>query len=174
MNKEKFKIILKVLEDEVWQRLLDGQALVLVDDSRIVAASEQPGNIIIPPRDVNDINTLRDEVMDNAGEILEHYYRSFPLSRAGFNRQVEQLIEQHGAEAFAAVYPDVSAFTLFVEGGSVVAEDAASPRYRYGAYCELQQPLQIDALSAYVKKWLSSGKAYENYISMNVCRYSCG
>ncbi|ANJ66308.1 hypothetical protein A9404_01970 [Halothiobacillus diazotrophicus] len=95
------------------------------------------------------------------------------LSESEFNQQVEQLFAQHGIAAFAAPYGSVPPFTLFVEEDTVVAESASSPRHRYGAFCELDDPLTGEALETHVQHWLRSGEAYALYLSMNVCRYNC-
>lgn len=96
------------------------------------------------------------------------------LSRDDFDAQVAELIGQHGAEAFAGLWNQPPALTLFVEGQTVVAESADSPRHRYGAFCELDEPLTGAALTEWVQRWLHSGEAYELYVGMNVCRYHCG
>ena len=96
-----------------------------------------------------------------------------PLSKNEFNRQVEELLETHGASAFAAVAGQHPQYTLFVEDDCVVAESAESPRHRYGAFCEVDQALSDAALDDRGRQWLSSGEAYSLYVSMNVCRYNC-
>ncbi|OBS08408.1 hypothetical protein [Acidihalobacter prosperus] len=96
-----------------------------------------------------------------------------PLSQDAFDRQVEVLFSAHGAGAFAACAGALPDFTLFVDGEHVVAEPQGSPRHRYGAYCELEEPLTGEALEVRVRRWLRGGEAYTLYLSMNVCRYSC-
>ena len=95
------------------------------------------------------------------------------LSQADFNQQVQKLFDVHGAAAFAAPAGQSPQYTVFVDGETVVAEGSASPRHRYGTFCELSRLLANDALVAYVQKWLERGEAYNLYLSMNVCRYSC-
>ena len=173
MNLTQLTNILESLDDSVWQALLLGQPLLLIDDERVVAAAESSGKIFIPPQQAKDISSLRDSVIADAEEHLNNYYLSHPLSQTGFDRQVEKLVEQYGASAFAAVYPDVSERTLFVDVGEVIAEGHDSPRHPYGAYCELEELLEGDALQQFVLQWIADGEAYERYISMNVCRYGC-
>ena len=95
------------------------------------------------------------------------------LSLSEFNQQVEALFERHGAAAFAALTGRCPQYTLFVDDDRVVAESVDSPRHRYGAFCELEEPLSGAGLEAYVRQWLASGEAYELYLGMNVCRYNC-
>lgn len=164
---------LEQLDTDIWQALLHGKPLALVDDQRLELATESCSNIIILPQQKNDIASLRDSLVSTAEEILNNYYLRNPLSKAGFNRQAGQLVNKYGAVAFAAVYPAISERTLFVELGEVIAETSESPRHRYGAYVELDEPLSEERLGSFVEQWLSSGTAYEQYISMNACRYGC-
>ena len=102
------------------------------------------------------------------------FMRPQELQRADFDQQVAALIHHHGASAFAACWPNLSAYTLFVDEHAVIAEPADSPRHRYGAFCELDAPLTGTALTERVQLWLDSGEAFELYVGMNVCRYHCG
>lgn len=95
------------------------------------------------------------------------------LTQTEFNQQVEKLFAAHGAAAFAAAGGQYPQYTLFVVDDQVVAESADNPRHRYGAFCELDHALNDAARDAHVRRWLSSGEAYNLYLSMNVCRYNC-
>ena len=173
MNHFELQHLLEQLDDDIWRVLLNGQPLALVDDKRLVSAAKPEDKIFILPQNADDISSLRESVIKNAEELLNNYYLSHPLSKAGFTLQVQKLVEQYGASVFAAEYPDIPERTLFVDVGEVVAEGHGSPRHRYGAYCELQEALQGEALEQFVQQWLTSGEAYELYIGMNVCRYGC-
>ena len=96
------------------------------------------------------------------------------LARHDFDTQVRALIAEHGAAAFAAPWPGPAQRTLFVDGQIVRAEAADSPRHRYGAFYELDEPLASAALDQRVIEWIQTGEAYEVYLGMNVCRYHCG
>lgn len=175
MNVSQFKSLLEGLDEHSWQALLQGQSLIVIDDESLALEGRLHEKAIVPPQldKVMEPSSLREFVLLHADEYLNEYYRLNPLSPKGFNRQVQTLVEQYGADAFAAEYPDVPQRTLFVEVGDVIAEDSSSPRHRYGAYCELEQPLSGKQLEAFVQQWIDSNQAYERYISMNVCRYSC-
>ena len=99
--------------------------------------------------------------------------RAEALSQSDFNRQVEALLAAHGPAAFAAPLFGTPAYTLFVDGETVVAESSDSPRHQYGSFCELEERLEGAELDAHVRQWLESGEAYALYLSMNVCRYDC-
>jgi hypothetical protein len=93
------------------------------------------------------------------------------LTQSEFNQQVTGLFTQYGAGAFAASADNYPLYTLFVEGDTVIAEPASSPKHRYGAFCALSLPLDEARLAEHMNKWLNRGEAYALYLSMNVCRY---
>ncbi|MFW2373420.1 MAG: hypothetical protein ACN4GM_09900 [Gammaproteobacteria bacterium] len=175
MNKNSFIHQLKQLQGAHWQAVIEGQALVMIDDVRLEIGPAQAPNAIIFSAQQNspDATALMQESLANATTILSNYYQSHPLTMAGFNQQVEKLMAEYGAAAFTAVAGQLAQRTLFVDQGEVIAESADSPRYRYGVFCELASPLAASALEKHVRKWLEQGEAYEHYLSMNVCRYNC-
>lgn len=181
MNETRFRQLLQQLPDALWQRLLDGGGLSLADDLELQpGAADAPDLILRPGRlvregrcDHNELDALKAEIMAGAGVILADYYRTHPLTLAGFNRQAQALLARYGAAAFAAVQGGLPERTLFVDGGELVAEAADSPRHRYGVFCELQRPLSVEALDERVRRWLERGEAHQRYLGMNVCRYNC-
>jgi hypothetical protein len=146
-----------------------------VDDVKLETGAANAANVIIPAiiDGTQAAAELREQCIAQASQLLEDYYRTHPLTRAGFNRQVEELLDRLGAAAFTALPGQLPDYSLFVEVGSVIAEPRQSPRHPYGAYCEIIRPLADSALTRHVKQWLDSGEAYERYLSMNVCRYNC-
>lgn len=177
MNENTFKQQLAALTGDDWQAVIDGQALLVVDDLRLeVGPVDAPDAIIVASAGLpgeSDAEGLRRESLSTATALLHNYYLTHPLTLAGFNRQVEALIRQHGASAFSAQPGQLPRFTLFVDGGEVVAEPSGSPRHRYGVFCELDRPLDKAATGEHVRKWLQRGEAHERYLEMNVCRYNC-
>jgi hypothetical protein len=175
MNSQELRQKLEQLDDATWQQLLAGKALRLVDDERLELADATERNLIVPAQNDSglDASSLRGLILDQARELVDAYYLRNPLSLNAFTRQVKSLMRHYGAAAFAAEYGELPERTLFVEVGDVLAETSESPRHRYGAYCELDEPLSGQALEERVAEWLDSHEAYEKYISMNICRYSC-
>lgn len=173
MNLQYFLQLLEALDPQSWQQLAEGANLLIVDDSRLEVNPSPAQNIIIHGKNPDSTTINRQWCLNHAETLLEHYYRTTPLSRTGFDQQVEQLIKQHGAAAFAAPFGAIPTCTLFVEQGEVVAETAESPRHRYGAFYELERPVADNEASAQVLQWLKQGSAYEHYLSMNMCRYNC-
>lgn len=175
MNTEEFMRLLEALPEDVWQSVIEGQSLLNVDDQRLEAGSGDAGNAIIRASGdaAETVTSLKQSSLDQAADILHNYYLTHPVTLNGFNDQVQRLIDVHGAEAFAAKAGEFPMYTLFVEGGEVVAEPATSPRHRYGTFCELGQAALKMAVSDYVQRWLQRGEAHERYLEMNVCRYNC-
>lgn len=173
MNEQQLSDLFHTLAPADWQALKAGANLLLIDDSRLEVTTEPAQNVLLRGADYRETAPLSEWCPQHAAELLEHYYRTTPLSRVGFDTQVLQLVEQHGGHAFAAPLGAVPICTLFVEGGVVVAETAASPRHRYGAFLELDRPLSADETALRVARWIEQESAYEHYLSMNMCRYNC-
>jgi len=175
MNATELTQLIEILDEDVLNTLLDGNALLLEDDVTLLRGDIKAPNVFVAPGQfsASDAEHLRRELIGNAGQLLEDYYRVHPLTRYGFDTQAGLLIQQFGHAAFIAVEGHWPQRTLFVEQGTVIAEDQASPRHRYGVYCELPKSMDADAASSTLEKWLASGEAYEQYLGANVCRYNC-
>jgi hypothetical protein len=175
MNSETFIRQLEALSDSDWQEVIDGQAILNIDDQVfIIGKASAPNAIIRAEDDVSEtVESLKHSTLEQAGDILRNYYLTHPVTLKGFNAQVQRLIKAHGAEAFAAHEGSFPRYTLFVEGGEVVAEPHTSPRHRYGVFCELDQAALRQPVNDAVRRWLEYGEAHERYLEMNVCRYNC-
>lgn len=176
MNTEIFIQLLERVSDSDWQAIVGGQALCMIDDERLeVGDSDNNAAIVkntIPGRSHSE--RFKQEVINDAESILQKYYFIHPLTQAGFNRQAKKLIKLKGAKAFAATSGNLPEFSLFVDGGELLAEGADSPRHRYGAFCEIEKmPAEPVIVESRVIEWLQNNEAYELYLNMNVCRYNC-
>lgn len=175
MNASVFIQLLDQLTDADWQAVAAGRCLQLLDDQLLATGPADAPNCLFraTSADSADAAALKQDALSRAEQLLHDYYRTHPLTPAGFKRQVSALLERHGAAAFAArpgKRPDCS---LFVDGGTVVAETRDSPRHPYGAYCEVEGSLDDAAVASRVRQWLERGEAYDHYLGMNVCRYNC-
>jgi hypothetical protein len=175
MNKQQFHKLLEQLTEDDWHCLNTGQAILMVDDQSLACGNPQsPNTIVKPPAGLlANQDALKQRVMEKSKNILENYYWTHALTRQGFNHQALALFEQHGADAFAAAVGELPQFTLFVDGGEVVAEPRNAPRHRYGVFYEIESRSFTRDISQRVLHWLQQGHAHERYLEMNVCRYNC-
>lgn len=175
MNKQTYISLLEALDDAQWQAIIDGEALLIIDDLSLAIGSPHSANVMLTASADIDVASLRANSLAQADESLTRYYRTHPLTRKGFTVQATALVEKHGEQAFAALAYDLPERTLFVDGGELIAESQESPRHRYGAFCELELEQHIDhtQIAMRVRQWLESGAAHERYLEMNVCRYTC-
>ncbi|WP_178861690.1 hypothetical protein [Thiomicrorhabdus cannonii] len=175
MNTEQFKEALQTFADEDYQAVLDGAALVVFQDKALALGKPEEAYVIYELGDeqFDSAQALKAHLLANAESILKEYYQFNPLSKEYFNRELSALIQEHGENAFISMPGKETTFKLFVEDGKVVAEDNSSPRFKYGFHLSLDEKMLPQAISNKVKNWVQSGSAYSEYISVNVCRFSC-
>jgi len=175
MNEQLFISLLEQLGEADWQSVIDGKGVLVIDDLYLGIGPVDASNAILcaPDEGTSDAATLKSESIADAVALLNNYYLTHPLTQVGFNHQAQKLFDEYGANAFAAPPGQLPKCTLFVDGGEVVAEIADSPRHRYGVYLELEGSLADAVIGQKVQKWLEQGKAHEDYLGMNVCRYNC-
>lgn len=166
-----FIALLDATDSDLFAQGDPDKALRLIDDERLAWGSRQDHDVIVERLPEGDVADVLQWLKDHAQELVSTFYRQHPLTQSGFNRQVKGLFEMFGAEAFAAPEGALPPFSLFVDGGKVVAEPATSARHRYGAYLEIGG--QGSDVASQVLSWLQSGQAYDQYLGMNVCRYNC-
>jgi len=174
MNNHLFRRALEQVSEADWQSLYEGRCLLIKDDSELMIGISGSPNSLFKHSDFDcsDALDLKVQVLNKSAEILDNYYRSFPLTLVGFNRQVEKLIERFGVEDFSAVLGGVAKRTFFVEGGEVIVESVESPRHSYGVFFEMDLPLSGSELKEAFHHWLASSGAYFEYVGMNVYRYN--
>ncbi|MCB1787178.1 MAG: hypothetical protein H6953_09220 [Chromatiaceae bacterium] len=172
MDAAGFITLVDRLEASDW-RAVGWRPLRLIDDARLEWGSGREPDLVVAELPDEAVAAPFDWIRAHAGPLLADFYRTRPLTQRGFNRQVEALIAEYGAEAFAARPGSLPPRTLFVDDGVVLAETSGDARHRYGAYCELPSGTPAAAVADRVGHWLASGEAYATYLSMNVCRYRC-
>jgi hypothetical protein len=174
MNTEQFKQLLETFADEDYQAVLDGAALVVFQDKALALGKPEEAYVIYELGDdqFDSVSALKANLLANAESILKEYYQFNPLSKEFFNRELSALIQEHGENAFISMPGKETGLKLFVEDGKVVAEDNSSPRFKYGFHLSLDEKMLPQAISNKVKNWVQSGSAYNEYISVNVCRFS--
>ena len=175
MNLEEFKSQLNQLSDSDWQALYQGKSLEMLDDQAFNVTNKKPHYLIVNGSDntAGSPIELKQEIIKSAEEIFKKYYQIHPLTKAYFNRQLKSLAEQLGTNSFIANMGNRPAYTFFVDNGEVLAVPQTSPKFPYGVYLELDKMMDSKESDDLFNKWVESGKAYESYRSMNVCRYNC-
>lgn len=161
------------LDPAALSRLGSGCVLRLVDDELLAWGRGGEADVLLAALPAEAVADPSAWLQRHAEQLLADYYRTHPLSRAGFERQVRALYARHGADAFAAAPGHRPQFTLFVDDGKVVAEPRHGARHRYGAYCELAAAASTASAARSAEIWLDNGEAYATYLGMNVCRYNC-
>ena len=167
MNVARFTDLLSQLSDDDWQALASGAFLLMVNDDAMQVIDREAHNVILYPGDfsVSDAAGLKQQVMQQAGELLNKYYLTHPLTPEGFKRQVRQLSETVDVSKLVAQPGQTPEHTLFVDVGEVVVESADSPRHRYGMFLELANITHESALKGAFDRWLESGEAYQSYLN---------
>lgn len=174
MNVDQFKLALNDFPDADYQKVLEGAALVIFEDRALALGKAQQAYVIFEMGDESFESTdaLKASLIERAEALIPEYYQYNPLSRMHFNRQLNQLIQEHGARAFVTMPGQQASVKLFVNESEVVVEVESSERFKYGFCLVLNDKVLPQAIENKVKNWVSSGTAYDDYISVNVCRFS--
>lgn len=174
MNSAQFKETLEALDDCHYQAILEGAAQVMQDDAALVLGKSDQAFVIfeLGEERFESVSALKRSLMDRSEALIAEYYQFNPISKHHFNQQLNRLIETHGARAFVQVPSAEADLKLFVDQGVLVAKGVESPSFKYGLCLDLSEQYPSQAIENKIKNWLSSGNAYGDYISVNVCRFS--
>ncbi|WP_321324931.1 hypothetical protein [Thiomicrorhabdus sp.] len=174
MNAEQFKQALAEFPDENYQEILDGAALIIFEDKALTLGKSQQAYVIFEMGDekFNSTEELKKSLIERADDLILEYYQYNPISKMHFNNQLTALVKEHGANAFVTMPGQEASVKLFVEGSKVIVETNESERFKYGFCLVLNEKVLPQAVENKVKNWVSSGSAYDDYISVNVCRFS--
>lgn len=174
MNVEQFKLALNDFPDADYQEILDGAALIVYEDKALKLGKAQQAYVIfeLGQESFDSIDALKTSLIERAEALIPEYYQHNPLSKMHFNNQLNALIQEHGAHAFVTMPGKQASIKIFVNESQVVIETEESPRFKYGFCLVLNDKVLPQAVENKVKNWVSSGSAYDDYISVNVCRFS--
>lgn len=175
MNTEQFKQAVNALDKEALQAILDGKALKIEKDESLAIGRSSEAYVIyhLGEEQYDSPEALKADLLVRAESLLSDYYQFNPLSEVSFNRQLMALINAYPSDHFISMPGQPEKGRIFVNQDILVAEGEESPRFKYGMALELDEVLPEQALSNKLKSWVSSGNAYRDYISINVCRFSC-
>ncbi len=174
MNAQQFIDSLNELDDSDFQAILDGQALIVFQDSSLTIGRTDVAYVIFELGDesFDTTDALKASLIERAEDLITEYYQYNPLSKEYFNKELTKMMQELGWDAFLAMPGQEAKYKLFVDGSTLHAEDESSPRYKYGSHQVLDEKMPATAIQNKAKNWIQSGAAYENYISTNVCRWS--
>lgn len=174
MNVDQFKLALNDFPDADYQKVLEGAALVIFEDKALTLGKVQQAYVIFEMGDESFESTaaLKATLLERADALIPEYYQHNPLSKMHFNNQLNQLIKEHGARAFVTMPGQQASVKIFANESQVVVETEESQRFKYGFALVLNDKVLPQAVENKVKNWVSSGSAYDDYISVNVCRFS--
>lgn len=174
MNTEQFIEALNTLPDDTLQAILEGAGLVVFQDKSLTLGRAEDAYVIyeLGEEEFENAADLKAHLLASAEAMLQEYYQFNPMSKEFFNRSVSDLIREHGEEKFISMPGKQAELKVFVDNGKVVVEGADSPRFKYGFHLTLTEKMLPQAVSNKVKNWVQSGSAYDDYISVNVCRFS--
>jgi DNA-directed RNA polymerase subunit L len=176
MNVEQLKQQIQQLDESQLQAVLNGQALKSIKDESLDIGKKDDAYVFfyIEDEQFDSPEELRQYLLENAETLLEKYYQYNPISPEAFNRQLMAVIADPEVAKKLALLPNKpNELSVFVEGDQVVLEGLDSPRFKYGLHLTLTEELMPQAVVNKVKNWVQSGEAYRDYISANVCRFSC-
>ena len=174
MKLNDFHSMILALDEKSWLAVVSGQAIALNKNDKLEIVEANADHIIVsPPEKKISPELFKEKVIANEEELLNDYFQSHPVSTKSFQEQFLELTKRYGVMAFAATEGQLADYSLFVDKSELVAEGRESPRHQYGVYCEIDNNMSESEAESRVMQWVTSGEAYERYLEMNVCRYSC-
>ena len=174
MNLSNFKKEIKKLDIDFLQSILDGSALVMVEDQSLGLGSSNGAFVIfwIEDEEFLSLNNLQEYLIKEAEDLLQNYYEHSPISKEYFEKTLLSLMDEHGKAAFVSQPGGMPEKSLITSNGDLLVLTEEDYIFKYGLYLSLDNKLnpKISALKA--KNWLQSGTAYNDYIAVNVFRFS--
>ena len=174
MNLSHFKEEIKNLDKGFLQSILDGSALVMVEDQSLGLGSSNGAFVIfwIEDEKFSSVEDLRDCLSTDAEDLLLNYYEHSPISKEYFESTLSRLMDEHGEAAFVSQPGGMPEKSLITSNGDLLVLTEEDYIFKYGLYLNLEDKLnpKISALKA--KNWIQSGTAYNDYIAVNVFRFS--
>jgi hypothetical protein len=174
MNLNSFRSEIKKLDQDFLQSILDGSALVMVRDEELGLGISNGAFVIfwIEDEKFPSINDLRHYLSDQAEDLLSNYYEHSPLSKEYFEKKLSELMREFGEASFSSQPGEMPEKSLIVANGELQVLTEKDYIFKYGLYLKLEEKLTPQISAAKAKNWLQSGTAYNDYIAINVFRFS--
>ena len=169
-----FKSEIKQLDQEFLQSILDGSALLMEKDEALNLGSSNDAFVIFWIEDENfsTVEKLRNYLLIEAEDLLTNYYKHSPLSREYFEKRFSEFMIKYGEESFSSQPGEMPEKSIMVSNGEITILTDSDYVFKYGLYLKLDEKLAPQISAKKAKNWLQSGAAYNDYIAINVFRFS--
>ena len=174
MNLIIFKEEIKKLDKDFLQSIFDGSALVMVEDRSLGLGSSNGAFVIfwIEDEEFVSLNDLQEYLIREAEDLLLNYYKHSPISKEYFETKLSSLMSEYGETAFVSKPGGVPEKSLITSNGDLLVLTEEDYIFKYGLYLSLEDNLDLKISALKAKNWLQSGSAYNDYIAVNVFRFS--
>ena len=174
MNLSHFKEEIESLDKTFLQSILDSSALVMVEDHSLGLGSSNGAFVIfwIENEKFSSVEDLRDYLSTEAEDLLLNYYEHSPISKEYFESKLSSLMDEHGEEVFVSQPGGVPEKSLITSNGDLLVLTEEDYIFKYGLYLNLDDNLNPKMSALKAKNWVQSGTAYNDYIAVNVFRFS--
>jgi hypothetical protein len=174
MNLSNFKIKIQMLDENFLKSILDGSALVMIQDKELGLGSSNGAFVIfwIEDEKFSSTDDLRAYLDIEAEDLFSNYYAHSPLSKEYFETKLSDLMNNNGEASFTSQPGDMPEKSLIVSDGELSVLTEADYIFKYGLYLQLEEKLNSKISAVKARNWLQSGAAYNDYIAVNVFRFS--
>ena len=174
MNLSHFNEEITSLDKDFLQSILDGSALVMVEDQSLGLGNSNGAFVIfwIEGEVFSSVEDLRSYLLEEAEDLHVNYYKHSPISKEYFEAKLSSLMDEFGQTVFVSQQGGMPEKSLISSNGDLLVLSEEDYTFKYGLYLSLEDNLSPKVLASKAKTWLQSGAAYNDYIAVNVFRFS--
>ena len=174
MNLSHFNEEITNLDKDFLQSILDGSALVMVEDQSLGLGNSNGAFVIFWIEDevFSTVEDLRSYLSVEAEDLHANYYKHSPISKEYFELRLSSLMDKYGHAAFVSQQGGMPEKSLISSNGDLLVLTEEDYTFKYGLYLNLEDNLSLKISALKAKTWLQSGAAYNDYIAVNVFRFS--
>jgi|TARA_B110000902_G_scaffold78777_1_gene93743 hypothetical protein len=174
MNLSHFNEEITNLDKDFLQSILDGSALVMVEDQSLGLGNSNGAFVIFWIEDevFSTVEDLRSYLSVEAEDLHVNYYKHSPISKEYFEARLSSLMDKYGHAAFVSQQGGMPEKSLISSNGDLLVLTEEDYTFKYGLYLNLEDNLSLKISALKAKTWLQSGAAYNDYIAVNVFRFS--
>ncbi len=174
MNLSHFNEEITNLDKDFLQSILDGSALVMVEDQSLGLGNSNGAFVIFWIEDevFSTVEDLRSYLAEEAEDLHANYYKHSPISKEYFEARLSSLMDKYGHAAFVSQQGGMPEKSLISSNGDLLVLTEEDYTFKYGLYLNLEDNLSLKISALKAKTWLQSGAAYNDYIAVNVFRFS--